>query len=186
MAARNLEADGVVKGKENMAQPQLIELYDEIELRARIAVAEQPVWPCRRGCDACCRCLAQPPEVTAVEWQLMLQGLQALPADTQASIGHKITALARREPDNTDCIVCPFLDKAAGACLIYAQRPAACRMYGFYVSRQSNMWCQQIEDLYQAGALDSVTLGNYSAMQRQLGQAFGAGQSIVIWYQAFR
>jgi hypothetical protein len=46
------------------------------------------------------------------------------------------------------------------------------------------MWCQQIEELYEAGALEGVTLGNYSAMQRQLGQAFGDVQSIVIWYQS--
>jgi Fe-S-cluster containining protein len=167
-----------------MVSPKLIELYDEIELRARTAAAERPVWPCRRGCDACCRRLAQPPEVTAAEWQLMAQGLQALPADTQAAIGQKIVALANRKPDATDFVVCPFLDESEGACLIYAQRPAACRMYGFYVSRQSNMWCQQIEELYQGGALAGVTLGNYSAMQRQLSQAFGNVHSIVIWYQA--
>jgi Fe-S-cluster containining protein len=166
-----------------MTNPQLIELYDEIEMRAHSAVTERPVWPCRRGCDACCRRLAHPPEVTAVEWQLMSQGLQALPTTTQAVIGHKITALTARESDATDFIICPFLDEVVGACLIYAQRPAACRMYGFYVSRQSNMWCQQIEDLYQAGALEGVTLGNYSAMQRQLERAFGDIQSIVIWYQ---
>ena len=166
-----------------MTDPQLIKLYDEIELRAYSATMERPIWPCRRGCDACCRRLARPPEVTAVEWQLMAQGLQALPVDTQAAIGQKIAALANWKPDATDFVVCPFLDESEGACLIYAQRPAACRMYGFYVSRQSNMWCQQIEELYEAGALEGITLGNYSAMQRQLGQAFGDVESIVIWFQ---
>jgi Fe-S-cluster containining protein len=167
-----------------MTDPHLIKLYDEIELRTRSATRERPVWPCRRGCDACCRRLARPPEVTAVEWQFMFQGIQALPSATQVAIGHKITALANRDTDDLNFVVCPFLDEEAGACLIYAYRPAACRMYGFYVSRQSNMWCQQIEELYEAGALEGVTLGNYSAMQRQLGQAFGDVQSIVIWYQS--
>jgi Fe-S-cluster containining protein len=113
----------------------------------------------------------------------MAHGLQALPDDIQAAISQKIIDLANREPDDTDFVICPFLNEREGACLIYAQRPAACRMYGFYVSRQSNMWCQQIEELYEAGVLEGVTLGNYSAMQRQLGQVFGNMQSIVIWYQ---
>ncbi|MBW4469884.1 MAG: hypothetical protein KME45_05710 [Stenomitos rutilans HA7619-LM2] len=39
----------------------------QIEARAQAIRADRDWWPCRRGCDACCRRLAYPPELSAAE-----------------------------------------------------------------------------------------------------------------------
>lgn len=160
--------------------PALAKLYVEIQSRTDQAQADQPNWPCHKGCDLCCRQLAQIPDITAVEWQRLWRGMQTLPNDIQQSVIKKIMALADHENGR---IVCPLLDEQAGACRVYDSRPAACRMYGFYVSRHNNQWCDQIETLFQAGALEGVTLGNLPAMQRQFAQRFGASRSLVDWLQ---
>ncbi len=159
---------------------QLAQIYDEIEHRVSSAQAEKPIWPCRKGCDLCCRRLAHVPEVTAVEWQKMQLGIQQLPLDIQTEVAHKIKSLKGHQEG---FVTCPLLDEEAGACRIYEHRPAACRMYGFYVSRRNNQWCQEIEDLFQAGELDGVTFGNYAAMKRTLGEQFGDVYPITIWFE---
>lgn len=160
-------------------QSKLDQIYAEIEQRVQAAQAEKPAWPCKKGCDLCCRRLAHPPEVTAVEWQRLHKAIQQFPFDTRTDVEQKIVALADHQQG---FVTCPMLDEEAGACRVYDSRPAACRMYGFYVSRRNNQWCQQIEDLFQAGALDGVTFGNHSAMNRQLQQQFGDIKSIVDWF----
>lgn len=159
-------------------QDALESIYAEIEHRTQAAQQARPIWPCQKGCDLCCRRLAHPPEITAVEWEQLREGMRQLPTSVQEEVYHKVLALREH---TEGVVVCPLLDEEAGACRVYAHRPAACRMYGFYVARRHNQWCQQIEELYESGALDGVTFGNYTAVQRQLEQQFGERRSIVAW-----
>jgi len=98
---------------------------------------------------------------------------------TQHEVARRIRALAHWQGGP---VTCPFLDDTHGTCLIYAYRPAACRMYGFYVSRTDNWWCTDIQALYEAGVCDGVVLGNQSAIERALHQQCGEVQSLVEWF----
>ena len=52
----------------NQAQQKLLDLEQRIEVRVQDIRASREWWPCRRGCDRCCRQLAQPPELSLQEW----------------------------------------------------------------------------------------------------------------------
>ena len=158
---------------------RLDDIYGEIDLRVREATQAAGGWPCQKGCDGCCRRLANSPEVTRAEWGRMREGLLGLPDGVRAGVGVRIQALS--SPDR-GFITCPFLDDDTGGCLIYAYRPAACRMYGFYVSRQGNQWCQIIQGLDDAGELDGILLGNYDATRNAFSRHFGEVKSITEWY----
>jgi Fe-S-cluster containining protein len=80
-------------------------------------------------------------------------------------------------------VACPFLDATHGTCLVYDHRPAACRMYGFYVSRTDHWWCADIQALYEAGIGDGVILGNYGAIERSLHQQCGEIKSLLEWFE---
>ena len=108
------------------AVKRLLAIYDAIEARAKATHEAEPSWPCRRGCDHCCRSLAEPMRITRAEWELLR------------------TAIGDRSVVSDDPRVCPFLDRAEGACRVYAQRPAACRTYGYYVERNEVLGCAQI------------------------------------------
>ena len=104
----------------------------DIAQRVRAITAARSIWPCRKGCDGCCRLLARPPEMTATEWQVVYQGFLQLSPATQHEVARRIRALADWQDGP---VTCPFLDATHGTYLIYAHRPSAYRMYGFYVSR---------------------------------------------------
>ena len=162
------------------AARQLDVIYTDIAQRVRAMTDARPLWPCRKGCDGCCRRLAQPPEMTAAEWDVVRQGFLHLSPATQHEVAQRIRALA----DWTDgSVTCPFLDDTHGTCLIYAYRPAACRMYGFYVSRMDHWWCADIQALYEAGVCDGVVLGNYGAIERALHQQCGEVKALVEWFE---
>jgi Fe-S-cluster containining protein len=165
---------------------QLDVIYLGIAHRVGAAIEERPLWPCRRGCDACCRRLANPPEMTAAEWRLLYRGLLQLPAAAQEVVAAQIMALSERAAGPGQFVTCPFLDQEQGACRVYEFRPAACRMYGFYVSRDGNQWCNDIQALYEAGELEGVILGNHSAVNRELARCFGEVKPLDVWYQAER
>ncbi len=80
-------------------------------------------------------------------------------------------------------LTCPFLDDANGACRIYAHRPAACRMYGFYVAREGNLWCDMIQARHADGMGEGLILGNHGAVARRLEAACGETQSLVTWFE---
>ena len=159
---------------------QLEVIYTDIAQRVRAITEERPLWLCHKGCDGCCRRLAQPPEITAAEWHVVQQGFLHLSPGTQREVARRIRALAHWQSGPATC---PFLDDAQGTCLIYAYRPAACRMYGFYVSRTDNWWCTDIQALYEAGVYDGVVLGNQSAIERALHQQCGEVKSLVEWFE---
>ena len=168
---------------ERTSLDDLLGLYGIIEQRTRAITTKRPDWLCHKGCDQCCRELAQPPEVTAAEWAFIQQGLAELAPAVQKEVAARIQALAQ---GSQGPITCPLLDDATGACLVYAQRPAMCRMYGFYASGVDNLWCDMIQARYEAGAYDEVVLGNHSMVDRALQRSGGETQSLVMWFEGTR
>ncbi|MDD2741741.1 MAG: YkgJ family cysteine cluster protein [Rhodocyclaceae bacterium] len=135
----------------------LTQLHFAIDQRVQDVRETYPDWLCAKGCDHCCRRLAEIPSLTESEWDLLREGLAALPPSQQAMIRARVAALAK-QPSRP--VVCPLLDQETGACPVYAQRPVACRTYGFYVQRDKGLYCHDIETLVSAGKLEEVLWGN--------------------------
>jgi Fe-S-cluster containining protein len=114
----------------------------------------------------------------------MEAGLQQLPRPEQDHIAKHINATASGVRNVDGFVTCPFLDRNRRICLVYDQRPAACRQYGFYVARTHNQWCADIQAMYDDGDLDGVVLGNYTAVNRQLQQHFGRSRPVTEWFSA--
>ena len=139
-------------------------LQIEVELRCGSTLAAQPDWPCRAGCDRCCRSLSRVPEATAEEWELVDRGLARLSERVRCGIDRRLSELAAQSAP----VTCPFLDDVAGNCLVYEERPIACRTYGFYVEREAGLYCREIEARVRRGELDSVVWGNQCAVDARL------------------
>jgi Fe-S-cluster containining protein len=75
-----------------------------------------------------------------------------------------------------------MLDKTAGACLIYAYRPLACRTYGFYVERDKGLYCHDIELRVEKGELNNVVWGNHDSVNRHLDK-LGDKRNLVEWFE---
>ncbi|MBN8730406.1 MAG: YkgJ family cysteine cluster protein [Acidobacteria bacterium] len=140
-------------------------LQNEIDARASATVEAQPFWPCRRGCDHCCRHLAGLPVVTPPEEELLREGIAALDEATRAGVAERFRVLGER-PERP--VVCPLLDEATGACLVYEQRPVACRTYGFYVERDRGLYCGTIEGAVAAGEYGDVVWGNQAGVEAKM------------------
>ncbi|MGR9115910.1 MAG: YkgJ family cysteine cluster protein [Gammaproteobacteria bacterium] len=143
----------------------LTQLQADIEARVQTIRGDHPDWLCRLGCDGCCRRLAEVPSLTAAEWDWLREGLSALPPEQLREIAQDINAL---DEQSARPIVCPLLDRTAGACRVYAYRPVACRTYGFYVQRDKGLYCKDIESRVAGGALADVVWGNQDAIDRYL------------------
>jgi Fe-S-cluster containining protein len=165
------------------ARRRLAVIHDRIAARTGAILDAQPAWPCRKGCDTCCHRLARPPEVTHAEWDALWQGFLALDADTQREVRSRVAELAGEVARGARHFVCPLLARESGACLVYAQRPAACRMYGFYVSRGEGRYCDLIHERAERGELGEVVWGNHDAVEHELAQAFGEPISILTWFE---
>jgi Fe-S-cluster containining protein len=183
-------------------RPRLLQIYDDVERRARATTAEHAWWPCRRGCDACCHKLADVPRMVRAEWELLAEGLDALPPDVRAQVDARIEALAAAErsaspqprtsaPDTAEVlgalralgpITCPMLDEAAGACLVYAHRPAACRTYGFYVERGLGLHCAQITEAVEEAATrdEAIVWGNQEGVDGALARLHVDAQPLAL------
>ena len=153
-------------------------LHEAVEHRVDAIRQHAPGWLCGKGCDRCCRQLAALPQLTTVEWNLLYEGFGALPAEQQASVRRRLTALGATP---TARVTCPLLDPASGACPVYAQRPVACRTYGFYVQRDKGLYCGDIEAQVASGALDDVVWGNHETIEQQLA-ALGEARSLHEWF----
>lgn len=143
----------------------LTRLHIAIDARVHNIRESHPDWPCAKGCDGCCTRLAEMPRLTAAEWELLREGLAALPRERLSEIGHAIAC--QPHPPQAP-VVCPLLDRASGACPVYAQRPVACRTYGFYVQRDKGLYCGDIESRVGDGTLADVVWGNHDAIDHQL------------------
>ena len=131
-----------------MTRPRLLAIYADVEHRTRAIGEAHAWWPCRRGCDTCCRRLAAVPRFVRAEWELLVEGLALLPPEVRSDVVARIEdlAAAEREGRLPRHITCPMLDEADGACRVYAHRPGACRTYGFYVERGLGLHCDLITD----------------------------------------
>src|SRR5574343_1291948 len=144
---------------------QLTELHLDIDARVASMRENQPDWLCGKGCDGCCQRLADVPQLTEAEWDLLRSGLAGLaPASLQA-IRDKMAAVAA---STSRPLICPLLDRSTGACPVYAQRPVVCRTYGFYMQRDRGLFCCDIEKQVAEGALPDVIWGNHDAIDRRL------------------
>ena len=159
----------------------LTRLHTDIDARVDHIRGNHPDWPCSKGCDTCCRSLADIPRLTEAEWLLLKQGLAALPAERVAEITRNTAALAEQK---TRPVVCPMLDQATGACPVYAQRPVACRSYGFYVQRDKGLYCSDIETRVTEGALNDVVWGNHDAIDQRLA-SLGESRPLTEWFAAW-
>ena len=158
---------------------RLFQLHADIDARAKTTLDSFPGWLCRKGCDGCCRRLAEVPRFTAAEWEWLREGLAALPVEQFEEIRRNIAAMPKSAP-----IVCPLLDREAGACRVYAHRPVACRTYGFYVQRGLGLYCKDIEARVAEGGLSDVVWGNHDAIELRLaglGETLGLAEWFGRW-----
>jgi Fe-S-cluster containining protein len=153
---------------------QLHILQEEIRSRVEDMTSAHGAWPCRKGCDDCCRRLASVPAVTREEWQRIAAQLDHIEPAKSDIIRNRI----RQSVTASRPVVCPLLDRESGACLVYEARPIACRSYGFYVERESVLGCHRIESI--AEEAPGIIWGNGTALQDKL-QAFGAPAELHRW-----
>ncbi|MDP3137093.1 MAG: YkgJ family cysteine cluster protein [Azonexus sp.] len=159
----------------------LLLLHSEIDQRVQSILENHPDWICGKGCDLCCRRLAEIPPLTTAEWDLLQAGLAALPLSQRQEIGDRVDALAEQ---TSRPIVCPFLDQNTGACPVYLHRPVACRSYGFYVQRELGLYCHEIESRVAAGTLSDVVWGNHDAIDQRLTR-LGESRPLTEWFTAW-
>lgn len=154
-------------------------LHADIDARIQAIRTTHADWPCRRGCDACCRQLADVPRITAAEWAWLREGLAALPPDQMLDVSRNMAALARGEWQPG---VCPLLDQSARACRVYSHRPIACRTYGFYVQRGQGLYCSTIEAREADISRSGVVWGNQDTVDHRL-RALGEARDLSRWFQ---
>jgi Fe-S-cluster containining protein len=160
----------------------LEEISRRLDARAAAATEGRAWWPCRKGCDHCCRHLADPLPVTRLEWAVLWEGFLRLPAEAQAEIRARVAELQRSGAGRP--YTCPFLDREAGACRVYSHRPMACRSYGFAVSRGQGLWCHFIlEQLKEHGEGD-IVWSNQDALEETLARLAGPPVTFFEWFAA--
>ncbi|MCT7952718.1 YkgJ family cysteine cluster protein [Ancylothrix sp. C2] len=161
----------------NQAQQKLLDLEQRIEVRVQDIRASRDWWPCRRGCDQCCRQLAQPPELSLQEWARIDEAVAALSATVRAEVVQKIEQLLVQIAKNIvgSHVVCPYLDENEGACRIYDARPIACRTYGFFVARNGSDYCQIIEKevFSRTDAATDIVWGNAESIHNEIERVCG-------------
>ena len=156
----------------------LPQLLVDIDARVQSIRENRPDWLCGKGCDGCCKRLAEVPQLTAEEWSLLREGLAVLPSERIGEISREMSILTDHE---SGPVICPLLDRATGACSVYVQRPAACRTYGFYVQRDKGLYCREIEIRVDEGALTDVVWGNHDAIDLQL-NSLGKTRALTEWF----
>jgi Fe-S-cluster containining protein len=146
---------------------RLYQIQEQVRARTEEIAASHGNWPCRKGCDDCCRHLASAPRVTSGEWLLM-----------ESAIDATLRERIRDSAQKMRPVVCPLLDEDSGACLIYAVRPVACRSYGFYAERDKVLGCRRIETL--ARESHDVVWGNHESLEARLAQ-LGPARELFEW-----
>lgn len=160
----------IIEGKEGEGKGLLVldmMIFDRVNSIERC----NDDWPCRKGCDACCRSLAARPELTDAEWDRVEAGVAKLGPDAQQEIAERMAAI---ESQAAGPYVCPFLDLEQGACRIYEHRPLACRTYGFYVDdRGVGLYCGEIKERVESGRYADVVWGNQTALDARVESELG-------------
>ena len=136
-------------------------------------------WPCAAGCDACCRRLGKPLDITAAEFELLWDAIDALP-DRDVVLRSIVQARPNTTPDGTPQWTCTLLDPAQGRCRVYEARPLTCRAYGFYAGRDGDYWCGLVT-AHVAAHRDTLIAGNQVALDRARDRAFGPSRPLATW-----
>ena len=157
---------------------KLTKIHNDIDERVKAIRENTSDWICKMGCDSCCRKLAEIPRLTATEWILLQEGLVELPPEILQEITQNVTIL---EKQSTQFVVCPILDKSKAACLVYANRPVACRTYGYYVQHDKGLYCNDILERVTNGLLKDVVWGNQNTIDRQLSSC-GDTKDLTEWF----
>lgn len=165
---------------------RLLEIYDGIESRTHATNRAHAFWPCKRGCDGCCRSLAEIPRISRAEWDVLREGLDLLSAEARAIVDAKMATMATlaERPIEGGKVVCPMLDEDEGACLVYAHRPAACRTYGYYVRRGDGLHCGLVAEAvnaHEAHDGEPITWGNQESVEEALVRLSGEARSLIEW-----
>ena len=159
------------------AVSRLYQIQEAVRQRAGEIVSAHAGWPCRKGCDECCRQLASVPRVTRDEWHSIAAALDALPDGTAERVRRRIRdSVAASRP-----VVCPLLDTDSGTCLVYEARPVACRAYGFYAEREYVLGCGRIESI--GHEFPNVVWGNHAALEADW-HALGEDATLGEWLAA--
>jgi Fe-S-cluster containining protein len=140
---------------------ELVAIRERVAERCEAIAREHGDWPCRKGCDECCRRLAAPPRVSEAEWR-----------EIAPRIGEEERRRIRESAGARRPVVCPLLDTGSGACVVYEARPVACRTYGLYVEREGVLGCSRIEAIAAEGR--AVVWGNHAAVE---GEVAGLGEA---------
>jgi len=156
---------------------RLHQIETEVRQRTGEIVAVHSAWPCRKGCDDCCRRLASEPRVSRDEWLQIANAIDALPSATAETVKLRI----REGRGRTRPLVCPLLDGDSGTCLVYEARPVACRAYGFYVERGNVLGCYRIESLAQLRP--DIVWGNHAVLEERL-RELGPAKELSDWLDA--
>lgn len=159
----------------------LTQLHVDIDVRVQTILEDHSDWLCGKGCDSCCRRLAEVPQLTSAEWNLLREGLADLAPERLQEIRINMAPLAsqRSRP-----IICPMLDLSTGSCPVYTQRPVACRTYGFYVQRDLGLYCHDIETRVDDGSLVNVVWGNHDAIDHRLA-SFGETRALIDLFECW-
>ncbi|SFN78348.1 Fe-S-cluster containining protein [Formivibrio citricus] len=156
----------------------LVLLHRNIDERVQSIRDTHSDWLCGKGCDGCCRRLAEVPLLTEAEWLLLREGLAQLSGEDQTAIALRVAALADQ---TARPLTCPMLDERTNACPVYPQRPVACRTYGFYVQRDLGLYCREIESRVAAGELANVIWGNHDVINQRL-SGLGLRRTLIEWF----
>lgn len=154
----------------------LTRLHSDIDDRVQSILTNRADWQCKKGCDSCCQQLARIPQLTVTEWSLLKEGLAGLAPVRLQSIRTRMISMNETRP-----VTCPLLDLTTGACPVYAQRPVACRTYGFYVQHNLGLYCPDIEARVATGELSDVVWGNHDAIDQRLATT-GESRALTDWF----
>ncbi|MCG8462671.1 MAG: YkgJ family cysteine cluster protein [Holophagales bacterium] len=160
---------------------ELLPILDaETAERATTLETERPSWPCRRGCDACCRSLAEPLRLTRAEWRRCEAGLDGLELEVRRKVERRLREAVER---SSAPYTCPFLERRKGACRVYAHRPIACRAYGYYRSRDGGRYCERVKTMLEQEGEEGLVWGNHDALESRLERAHGPSLPLATWIE---
>lgn len=169
---------------------RVLAIYEDIARRARATTEAHAWWPCRRGCGGCCRWLADVPQLTRGEWEVLREGIAALAPEPRARVMEGIAALHELSANGAlpRHVECPMFesgdpsDPDQGYCLVYAHRPTACRTYGFYARRADSLCCGLVLDAIAShDAEHAVVWGNQESVEHALERVSGPARPLTDW-----
>src|SRR4051794_23889278 len=152
----------------------LVSIRQAVATRVEEMIGTRGDWPCRKGCDDCCRRLASIPIVSQTEWESIREAINQLPSEAATAARLRIQESATGSRPFT----CPLLDRHSGSCMVYAARPVECRTYGFYLEQDRVLGCARIDSM--AAEPSDVVWGNHESVHAKL-RALGPAAPLHEW-----